>query len=117
MNELDRVRRALEAVAEADHHLQLATERHRAMTLDTARLLEKENAELIEVLVEVHAAERRQEVNEAIEAFESARHGVRLAFFALGRAQGATVASVGRALGISRQLASRLANLPDQPGS
>jgi hypothetical protein len=52
--------------------------------------------------------ERRQ-VTEAIEEFEAARHQLRLALFALGKEEGASISEVGRVLGISRQLASRLA--------
>jgi chromosome segregation ATPase len=53
-------------------------------------------------------AERRH-VTEAIEEFESARHQLRLALMIVGRAEGASIAEVGRVLGISRQLAAKLA--------
>jgi hypothetical protein len=53
-------------------------------------------------------AQRRQ-VTEAIEEFEAARHQLRLALFALGMEEGASMSEIGRVLGISRQLASRLA--------
>jgi len=53
-------------------------------------------------------AQRRQ-VTEAIEGFEAARHQLRLALFALGKEEGASISEIGRVLGISRQLASRLA--------
>jgi len=53
-------------------------------------------------------AQRRQ-VTEAIEQFEAARHQLRLALFALGKEEGASISQIGRVLGISRQLASRLA--------
>jgi hypothetical protein len=116
-DELEQVRRALEGIVRADEDLQVAAERHREMSLETVRRLDKGNEQLTDVLVDLHAAERRQEVNDAIEGFESARHAVRLAFFALGRTQGATPTSVGRALGISRQLASRLANMAEESDS
>jgi hypothetical protein len=113
-DDLERVRRALEGIVRADEDLRVAAERHREMSLETARRLESGTEQLTDVLVDLHAAERRQEMNDAIEGFESARHAVRLAFFTLGRTQGATPTSVGRALGISRQLASRLANLSEE---
>jgi hypothetical protein len=116
-DELERVRHALEGIVRADEDLQIAAERHREMSLETARRLENGTENLTDVLVDLNAAERRQEVNDAIEGFESARHAVRLSFFALGRTQGATPTSVGRALGISRQLASRLANLSEESNS
>ena len=116
-DELERVRHALEGIVRADEDLRIAAERHREMSLETARRLETGTEQLTEVLIDLKAAERRQEINDAIEGFESARHAVRLAFFALGRTQGATPTSVGRALGISRQLASRIANLSDEADS
>lgn len=53
-------------------------------------------------------AERRQ-VTEAIDEFEAARHQLRLALMVAARAEGASISDVGRVLGISRQLAARLA--------
>jgi len=52
---------------------------------------------------------QRRQVTESIEEFEAARHQLRLALFALGREEGASISEIGRVLGISRQLASRLA--------
>jgi hypothetical protein len=52
---------------------------------------------------------RQRELTETFEEFEGARHQVRLAVFALAKAQGASMSELGRRLGISRQLASRLA--------
>jgi hypothetical protein len=52
---------------------------------------------------------QRRRVTEAIEEFEAARHQLRLALMVAGRAEGASMAEVGRVLGISRQLAARLA--------
>lgn len=52
---------------------------------------------------------QRRHVTEAIEEFEAARHRLRLALFALGMEEGASMSEIGRVLGISRQLASRLA--------
>jgi hypothetical protein len=52
---------------------------------------------------------RHRELTETLEEFESARHQVRVALFDLALAEGASMAELGRNLGISRQLASRLA--------
>lgn len=57
--------------------------------------------------------ERRQ-VTEAIQEFEAARHQLRLALFSLGKEEGASISEVGRVLGISRELASRLAGESDE---
>jgi hypothetical protein len=52
---------------------------------------------------------QRRQVTEAIEEFEGARRHLRLALFSLASEEGASISEVGRVLGISRQLASRLA--------
>jgi len=56
---------------------------------------------------------RRRELTEVLEEFERARHRVRVAMFALAAEQGTNISALGRALGISRQLASRLASEAD----
>lgn len=58
---------------------------------------------------ETDIADERRRVTESIEQFEAARHQLRLALMAVGREEGASISDVGRVLGISRQLASRLA--------
>ena len=60
----------------------------------------------------------RQEITDDLGAFEAARHAVRVALFALAGEEGTSISDMGRALGISRQLASRLAaeaKDPDPP--
>jgi hypothetical protein len=54
-------------------------------------------------------ATERKQVTEAIDEFEAARHRLRLALMEAGREEGASMSEVGRIIGISRQLASRLA--------
>lgn len=51
---------------------------------------------------------RPRELTETFELFEATRHQVRLALFALSLEQDVSLSEVGRHLGISRQLASRL---------
>jgi len=63
-----------------------------------------------DALEQLEGPVRRREVTEAMDQLEGARHRVRLAMFALGNAQGASASELGRKLGVSRQLASRLAN-------
>ena len=77
------------------------------------------NAELAELVARggsVRAAigievpqRRRRELTAALDAFEAARHEFRLALFAVCLEEGASISEVGRALGVSRQRASRLA--------
>ena len=52
---------------------------------------------------------RHRELTEVMDEFEAARHRVRLSLFALAESEGASKSEVARRLGISRQLASRLA--------
>jgi hypothetical protein len=59
----------------------------------------------------------RRDVTEAIQEFEASRHRLRLALFAVGKDEGASISEIGRALGISRQLASRLAGESQETGT
>jgi hypothetical protein len=61
-------------------------------------------------------AQRRQ-VTEGIQEFEAARHQLRLMLMIVARGEGASISDVGRVLGISRQLASRLAAEADKQSS
>jgi len=63
----------------------------------------------VTALQDFKGPERRSEVTDALGEFEAARHQVRLAMFALAKEQGSSFSDLARALGISRQLASRLA--------
>jgi hypothetical protein len=63
---------------------------------------------VVEAVRDVMGSVRRQELDEANKAFEVARHRARVAVFALAIEQGTSLSEMGRALGISRQLASRL---------
>jgi len=51
---------------------------------------------------------RRQELTEALQEFEALRHQVRVGFIALAKEQGTSASEVGRIIGISRQLISRI---------
>ncbi len=67
----------------------------------------EEGEELESVLVTVQPADLRQSLNEALELVNQRRHATRLKVFALVLERGHSIADVGRAWGISRQLASR----------
>jgi hypothetical protein len=64
---------------------------------------------MIEAVEEFRGGVLREEVTSSMEAFEEARRRVRVAMFARALEQGASISEMGRAIGISRQLASRLA--------
>jgi transposase-like protein len=51
---------------------------------------------------------RRRELTIMLDEFEAARHEFRQALFAVCLEEGATISEIGRALGVSRQRASRL---------
>ena len=70
--------------------------------------------DLGETLEQLSGAGARRQMTEALEQFEVARHRVRLSMFALAEEQGMTISEVARSLGISRQLASRLAAEADE---
>lgn len=64
---------------------------------------------LIEAFETMNAPMRRhRELTETLELFEATRHQVRLALFAVALEEDLGLSEVGRHLGISRQLASRL---------
>ncbi len=63
-----------------------------------------------EAVAALEAAPMRGELSDALDRFERARHEARVAMFAyLGSVPGVTTADIGRAFGVSRQLAARLA--------
>lgn len=63
----------------------------------------------LEALERVHASRHRPELTDALDQLAGARHESRVALLSLALQQGASMAEVGRAFSVSRQLASRLA--------
>ncbi|HEY3669449.1 MAG TPA: hypothetical protein VGN51_00810 [Acidimicrobiia bacterium] len=55
----------------------------------------------------------RASLGDTLAAFERARHDAQRLLFQLMHAEGNTLADIGRAYGISRQLVSRMVNEPD----
>jgi hypothetical protein len=66
-----------------------------------------EGEELESVLMMVQPAGLRQALNDALELVNQRRHATRLKVFELALERGHSIADLGRAWGISRQLASR----------
>lgn len=82
--------------------------RYRGVT--TTMITRVENGTLMfDAIQQAYGSIVRPELTDALEEFEAARHRARLAMFRLGIEQGSSISEIGRALGISRQLASRLA--------
>jgi phage terminase large subunit-like protein len=100
------VRTASELV-DATETLRRVLHHYEAVIADLIARVER-GGEMVEAIVGVNAATVRTEVTKAMEAFEAARHRVRVAMVAAALDQGASASEVARALGFSRQLASRL---------
>ena len=100
--------RRLSELNEAAEHLRAVLLRYNKASAGVAALIDQ-GAHLVTALQDLKGPERRSEVTYALGEFEAARHKVRLAMFALATEQGSSFSDLARALGISRQLASRLA--------
>jgi len=65
-----------------------------------------------DALKAVVASVRLREVPQAMDRFEAARRQARLAMFVLASGEGTSTSELGRQIGVSRQLTSRLATRP-----
>jgi DNA-directed RNA polymerase sigma subunit (sigma70/sigma32) len=72
------------------------------------KLLE-DDMPLIEAMAELNSAERRVRMTDLLTEFDECRHRLRLSITAAGLEEGMTVTEIGRAFGVSRQLAARFA--------
>jgi len=100
--------RRLSELIEVAEQLCTVLRRYNKASASVATLVDQDT-HLVLALESLEGPVRRSEVTEALEEFEAARHRVRLAMFALAKEQESSFSDVARALGISRQLASRLA--------
>jgi hypothetical protein len=64
---------------------------------------------LSEALAELNTAERRLRMTELLAEFDDCRHRLRISITAAGLEEGMTIGDIGRAFGVSRQLAARFA--------
>lgn len=103
----DLVTRAAE-VGDCTDRLREALERFKEAIAGLAQGVQ-DGQPAVDALEAVGGSLRRQELTDMLEEFEAARHRIRVALFALAMEQGASISEIGRRLGISRQLASRLA--------
>ena len=62
-----------------------------------------------EALAELRTAERRLRMTDMLNAFDECRHRLRISITAAGLEEGMTIGAIGRAFGVSRQLAARFA--------
>jgi hypothetical protein len=110
----DLLTRRISELGEKNDHLRGELLRHKEALAGAAESLE--SGELTAEAIRAGGApEMRMDLTSALEDFEKARHQVRLALFAfLALEQEASNTEIGRSLGISRQLASRLAQEAEQ---
>jgi hypothetical protein len=73
-----------------------------------AKLLDRGD-DVRSVLNDLNAAAIRQDMSDALDAFEQSRHQVRVAIAARGMDEGMTIGEIARSWGVSRQLAARYA--------
>jgi hypothetical protein len=64
---------------------------------------------VVEALTALNTAERRKTMTDLLDEFEADRHRLRLSITAAGLGEGMTIGEIGRAFGVSRQLAARFA--------
>jgi hypothetical protein len=101
------VRRVSDLV-DSSERLRRVLQGYEKANTDLARRIDKGEG-AIEAMGKVRTSIRRRQITDTLDEFEAARHEVRLALMALCMEEGASRSEVGRMLGISRQLASRLA--------
>jgi hypothetical protein len=101
-------RRRADDLVEATDRLRDAFLRFKKSFMTQTRRMES-GTPAVEALESVNASVVRQELASAVEEFETSRYKVRLAFIAVALDQGANMSEIARALGVSRQLVSRMA--------
>ena len=104
-----RLERKLEALVRRNDELRVALEQFNDTAHRGLAFLRTDDASLVEILTTVRAGSAREKLNKALEKMETARREVRLAMSDLAVEEGASLSELARALGVSRQLLSRLA--------
>ena len=64
---------------------------------------------LSQALAELNTADRRERMTDLLAEFDECRHRLRISITAAGLEEGMSIGDIGRAFGISRQLAARFA--------
>jgi hypothetical protein len=100
--------KALSHLDQCNRDLRSVMQRFERTTSRLARQVSG-GALVVEAVRDVTGTVQLKELGEAEKAFEVARHRTRVAVFALAIEQGTSLSEMGKALGISRQLASRVA--------
>ena len=104
-----------DAVVRDIHRLMESGEELRELILDSRMGFEtglkmlEEGQSIETTLASLNTAARRVRMTELLSEFEERRHYLRLSITAAGLDEGMTIGDIGRAFGVSRQLASRFA--------
>jgi len=103
----EELERQIAALHEAIDELRRTLLHFKKSTATFVQLVEDGEA-VYPALEQIQGPILRRDLTDAVEMFEATRQRARTAILTLGREQGASMSEVGRLLGISRQLASRL---------
>jgi hypothetical protein len=104
----DRVMGSIERLLEVDREVRKRIQENEVILRRALKEFGK-GATVAEAMEKSHTGFGRQRVNEALDALTEARHEVRVAITMAGMEEGMSIGDLGRAWGISRQLASRFA--------
>ena len=104
----DDLNRKTAELVECIDNLRAVLLRYRKANVAVAALVEG-GTPTLRALERVDASHLRPALTDALDQFAGARHEARVALLSLALQQGASMAEVGRAFSVSRQLASRLA--------
>jgi DnaJ-domain-containing protein 1 len=110
------------AADEIDHFLESAKALRAQLRTNEAnyrklrRLLDR-GADMRTILDSIDAGSARQDLSDALDELERSRHEVKLLIATEGLRQGMSIGEIGRAWGVSRQLAARYAKEARQRSS
>jgi dihydroxyacetone kinase DhaKLM complex PTS-EIIA-like component DhaM len=104
----DAVIAAIQELERAGRRLATTIQESHAALHESLALLDR-GTSLADTLEFMGTAERRLRMTVEMSEFEEARHRLRLAVTDAGLEEGMTIAAVGRAFGVSRQLAAKFA--------
>jgi transposase-like protein len=107
-NPRDRVVGSIERLLEVDREVRKRIQENEAILRRALKEFVK-GTPVAEAMDKSQAGFGRQRVNEALDALTEARHEFRLAITVAGLEEGMSIGELGRAWGISRQLASQYA--------
>lgn len=104
-----RLERKMESLIKRTDELRVAVEQFGETTQRGLALIRAGDVSLVEGLATTRAGAARERLNKALDQMETARREVRVAMSDVAVEEGASLSELARALGVSRQLLSRLA--------